>query len=476
MNKTIENHCQQITKEISDVWDQNIVPELIEYIKIPNKSVMFDANWKTNGHMDQAMDLIKKWCAKQPIKGMKLSIEQLPNRTPLLFIEIPGQIEETVLLYGHMDKQPEMDGWDTDLGPWKPVLKGEKLYGRGGADDGYSAYAALTAIATLQRYNVPHARCIVIIEASEESGSVDLPFYLKELKQRIRSPNLIVCLDSGCGNYEQLWCTTSLRGICGGKLSVEVSKYGVHSGIGSGTIPNPVMILRQLLDRIEDSNTGNIQIKELYTDIPTQTVKHAEATAKALGENYLKAYEFLEGVQSLNKSVTEMLLNRTWRPTLSVTGFDGLPATASAGNVTVPRVSAVLSVRLPPTTDPEAANNILKQVLEQNPPFGAKVTFRPETPGGGWTAPPVADWLADANNKASQLFFNKPAAYIGEGGSIPFMGMLGEMYPNAQFLITGVLGPLSNAHGPNEFLHIPMGKGVTACVASVLADHYEQFK
>ena len=248
--------ANQFYDEISQIWDDSIIPELIEYIKIPNKSVHFDPKWKENGHMDKAMQLIVDWCKKQPIKDMKLEVVQLPDRTPLLFIDIPGQSDDSVMLYGHMDKQPEMKGWDEDLGPWKPVPKGDKLYGRGGADDGYATFASLTAIAMMQRHNIPHAHCTVIIEACEESGSFDLPFYLKHLKDRLKSPSLVICLDSGCANYDQMWSTTSLRGLAGGELKIEVLTEGIHSGLGSGVVPSTFMILRELLDRIEGDLTA----------------------------------------------------------------------------------------------------------------------------------------------------------------------------------------------------------------------------
>ena len=471
--KLFEKNAQAIYQAISKIWDDSIIPELVNYIKIPNKSVLFDPDWKTHGYMHEAMTLITEWCDKQPIKNMKLEVVEAPGRTPLLFIEILGQIDETVLLYGHMDKQPEMKGWDTDLGPWKPVIKGEKLYGRGGADDGYATFASLTAIAVLQRYQIPHSRCIILIEACEESGSTDLPFYLNQLKNRIKKPYLVICLDSGCGNYEQLWCTTSLRGIVGGQLKIRVLKTGLHSGTGSGVIPSPFLILRQLLNRIEDSQTGTIIINELNTDIPSKYIKQAQYTAGVLTHSFFDMYPFLSKVEAVSPNLTELLLNRTWRPQLSVTGIDGLPFVKNAGNVSIPNLTAILSIRLPPTIDARKASIILKTILEKNPPYHAKISFYPDAKASGWVAPELSDWLAMASEMASQRFFKKSAAYIGEGGTIPFMGMLGKMFPKAQFMITGLLGPKSNAHGPNEFLHIPTGKKLTACVSSVLASHYQ---
>lgn len=197
-------------------WDEEIVPQLIEYIRIPNKSPMFDADWVKNGHMDRAVALMESWARAQPIPGMQVEVVRLEGRTPLIFIDIPaangGRDDDCVLLYGHLDKQPEMTGWDADKGPWIPVLQGDRLYGCGGADDGYAIYGSLTAIMALQAQRAAHARCVVLIEACEESGSYDLPYYVDHLAERIGKPSLVVCLDSGCGNYEQLWCTTRCAG------------------------------------------------------------------------------------------------------------------------------------------------------------------------------------------------------------------------------------------------------------------------
>lgn len=471
-NQIFAKNIEKIHQDISTIWDKSIIPELVNYVKIPNKSIFYDSDWKAHGYMDEAMKLVVGWCRKQPIKDLRLEVVQLHQRTPLLFIEIPGQIDETVLFYGHIDKQPEMNGWEKDLGPWKPVLKEDKLYGRGAADDGYAVFAALTAIATLQHYQIPHARCVVIIEASEESGSVDLPSYLDHLKDHIGKPNLVVCLDSGCGNYEQLWCTTSLRGNISGELKIEVLKNGIHSGLGSGIVPSPFLILRQLLDRIEDSRTGVIIIDELKVAIPKQHREQAKKIAERMGQLISSHFPFMPNVKPVSSNSLELLLNIFWRPQLSVTGLNGLPPIAHAGNVIIPSLSVVLSLRTPPTLDTEKAAQVLKAIFEKEPPFNAKVSFRFESIAAGWMAPRLSEWLMRANETASQQFFKKSAVYFGEGGTIPFMGILGQMFPKAQFMITGVLGPLSNAHGPNEFLHISMGKRVTGCVASVVATHY----
>ncbi len=457
-------------------WDAEIVPQLVRYIAIPNKSPMFDADWQAHGYMDQAVSLMETWAKAQDLPGMKVEVVRLEGRTPLIFLDIPAQGEgsgdDCVLLYGHLDKQPEMTGWDDDLGPWKPVLKGDRLYGRGGADDGYAIFGSLTAILALREQHVPHARCVVMIEACEESGSTDLPAYVDHLAPRIGKPSLVVCLDSGCGNYEQLWCTTSLRGLAGGNLRVDVLHEGVHSGDASGIVPSSFRILRELLDRVDDEKTGTIRLDGLFVDVPAERKAQAAKVAEVLGDEVWNKFPFMEGMTPMADDNTERVLNRTWRPALSITGIDGMPPLSSAGNVLRPFTAVKLSLRLPPTLDGTAAGNLLRDTLLANPPSGAKVSFELEKSSAGWNAPALAPWLEQAIDAASEASFGKPAMYMGEGGSIPFMGMLGEKFPGAQFMITGVLGPHSNAHGPNEFLHIPMGKGVTACVAQVVAAHH----
>ena len=454
------------------VWEDSIVPELVEYIKIPNKSPHFDPQWAEHGHMDRAVAQIERWCRAQALAGLTVEVVRLEGRTPVIFMEVPGSGDDTVLLYGHLDKQPEMTGWAEGLGPWQPVRKGDKLYGRGGADDGYAAFASLTALRLLQEQGLPHARCVVLIEACEESGSYDLPFYIDHLADRIGDPSLVVCLDSGCGNYDQMWCTTSLRGLASGNLTVDVLTEGVHSGDASGVVPSSFRVLRTLLSRLEDETTGRVLPDALHAEIPRDRVEQAAQAAATLGDEIHSKFPFVDGVRPMRDELDELVLNRTWRPALSVTGADGLPALANAGNVLRPRTAVKVSLRLPPTVDPRRATALLKELFETDPPYGARVSFEPEQAGDGWNAPALAPWLAQSMDAASNAYFGRSAMYMGEGGSIPFMGMLGMKFPAAQFLITGVLGPHSNAHGPNEFLHIPTGKKLTCCVAQVIADHF----
>jgi acetylornithine deacetylase/succinyl-diaminopimelate desuccinylase-like protein len=463
----------RLSRYVSGLWDDEIVPQLVEYIRIPNKSPMFDAKWVEHGYMDAAVKLMEAWARSKlaALPGATLEVVRLEGRTPLIYIEVPGQGDDTVMLYGHLDKQPEMTGWADGLGPWTPVIKGDKLYGRGGADDGYAIFGSLAALLALHEQGVPHARCVVMIEACEESGSYDLPYYVDHLAARIGSPSLVVCLDSGCGNYDQLWLTTSLRGMTGGNLTVQVLEEGVHSGDASGVVPSSFRILRELLSRLEDPVTGQIKPKELYVEIPAQRVEQAKLSAGVLGSDIYDKFPWAGGTQPVTHDLAELVLNRTWRPQLAVTGIGGMPPLDSAGNVLRPQTSVKLSLRVPPTLNGAKAGEFLKQLLEKDPPYGAKVTFALEKDGSGWNAPQLSPWLEQAVGDASQHYFGAPATYMGEGGSIPFMGMLGEKFPETQFVITGVLGPHSNAHGPNEFLHIPTGKRVSETIAHVLAGH-----
>ncbi len=462
------------TRFVDAQWDESIVPELCEYVKVPNKSPHFDPQWQQHGHMETAVAMLEAWCRAQPIAGMQVEVVRLEGRTPLLYIDIPGESDDVVLLYGHYDKQPEFTGWEPELAPWKPVIRDGKLYGRGGADDGYATFGSLTAVRALREQGIPHARCVVLIEGCEESGSFDLPHYIELLEDRIGAPDLVVCLDAECGNYDQLWCTTSLRGNLTGTLRVDVLTEGVHSGNAGGIVPSSFRVLRQLLSRLEDEHSGRVFAEALQVEIPAERVEQAKLAAQALGEGVYTRYPWAVEAPAPAEPIHELLLNNTWRPALSVTGAEGLPALVDAGNVQLPFNTLKLSFRLPPTCDAQAAAKAVEGLLEADAPPLARVRFEVDSAMAGWNAPPVADWLASSMRRASEAFFGRPAMYMGTGGTIPFMGMLGERFPEAQFLITGLLGPKSNAHGPNEFLHIATGKRLTACVAQVLEDHYRQ--
>jgi acetylornithine deacetylase/succinyl-diaminopimelate desuccinylase-like protein len=461
---------------VDEIWSAEITPQLVDYVAIPAKSPHFDPDWEANGFIGKAVDQMAAWAKGRiaELPGATLEIVKLEGRTPVILIEAPGDLDDTVLLYGHLDKQPEMTGWRDGLGPWKPVIEGDKLYGRGGADDGYAIYASVTALVALQRQGVKRARCVVLIEACEESGSYDLPFYVEHLKGRIGEPSLVICLDSGCANYDQLWVTTSLRGLAGGLLTVEVLEEGVHSGDASGVVPDSFRLARALVSRLEDEATGEIRLPELYAQIPPERIAQAKAASAAVGDQLWKKFPFAGATRPVTEDGVELVLNRTWRPQLAVVGAEGLPPPQNAGNVLRPQTTLKLSMRLPPTVDGDAAQKALTKALMADPPQGAAVKFDANQSSRGWNAPAMAPWLERALQTASEATFGRGAAFMGEGGTIPFIAMLGERFPKAQFVITGVLGPGSNAHGPNEFLHLPTGRHVTACAALVLEAHAQR--
>ena len=469
---------------VETAWTERIVPRQVDYIAVPAKSPMFDADWQSHGLIERVLTDAAAWVEARRVPGLKLEVLRLPGRTPVLFFELAATrsaSSQTVLMYGHLDKQPEFSGWRSDLGPWTPKLEDDKLYGRGGADDGYAVYAAVSAIEALKAQGAEHPRIVGLIETCEESGSFDLPAYLEVLRDRLGEVSLVVCLDSGAGNYDQLWLTTSLRGNITGTLKVDVLTEGIHSGDASGLVPSSFRILRQVLDRLEDARSGHLLPGVFHCEIPAERVAQARATAERLGDEVWKRYPWACGadgalVLPTTTDPTEVLLNRTWRPTLSVTGVDGMPALSNAGNVLRPYTAFKLSLRLPPLVDGHEAAVALKALLEDNAPYNARVTFHPDGRVGnwgatGWNAPGLAPWLEAVMDQASRAHFGAPLGYIGQGGTIPLMNLLQQGFPQAQMMVCGVLGPKSNAHGPNEFLHLPYAKRLTAAVAQVIAAH-----
>ncbi len=456
---------------INQFWDKTALPSLKEFVAIPCKSPVFDSEWREKGKLYQAVRHCKAWCESLAIAGLKADIYEIEDRTPLLFIEIPGVDDDhNILIYGHLDKQPEADGWDNNKGPWNPVVEDDKLYGRGAADDGYALYSAISSIAAIKNQNLSHPTIKLFIECSEESGSPDIRTYLKLLEKRIAKPDLVLVLDSGCGNYDQMWVTTSLRGMIGGNLKVKILNESVHSGDATGIVPSTFRIIRKILSRLEDPENGEIKPEFLHDKIPDQRMQEAKYVAEILGEGIFKKFPFVDGASPLSKNLTSLVLNRTWRPTLSITGADGIPPTKNAGNALRSYTTLKLSIRIPPTLPAKSANKALKELLERDPPYGAEVTYQTGEGGRGWNTPDFRNWLKKSLETSSETFFGKPPVYMGEGGSIPLIAMLGKRFPDAQIVITGVLGPHSNAHGPNEFLHLPMVKNLSACVAKIFYD------
>lgn len=483
-------NAAQALEQVSNAWDADIVPQLTDYIAIPAKSPMFDAQWAQHGYIDTVMRNAAAWVEAQKVEGLTLEIIRLEGRTPVLFFEVPASTgrstepakpvsTQTVLMYGHLDKQPEFTGWRNDLGPWTPKFEDGKLYGRGGADDGYAVYASIAALQAVKSQGVAHPRIVGLIETGEESGSPDLLPYIDQLRNagRLGDVALVICLDSGAGNYDQLWLTSSLRGMASGVLKVEILTEGVHSGDASGLVPSSFRIMRQVLDRLEDSATGRLLPASFHCEVPSDRLAQAQATAAILGDEVHKRFPWAHydcgGSTTFALPVTtdpvQALLNRTWKPTLSVTGAEGFPDLQNAGNVLRPYTAFKLSLRLPPLIEAASAVQELKQLLEDNAPYQARVTFEGLSGATGWNAPSTSPWFEQALNEASTAHFGAPCGYIGQGGTIPLMSMLSKGFPQAQMMVCGVLGPRSNAHGPNEFLHVPYAKKLTAAVAHVIS-------
>jgi acetylornithine deacetylase/succinyl-diaminopimelate desuccinylase-like protein len=473
----------QALEHVSHAWDTDIVARLTDYVAIPAKSPMFDSAWDANGLLETVVRNTAQWIESQKVAGLSVEIIRLPGRTPVLFFEVASTrsaalaTTQSVLMYGHLDKQPEFSGWRKDLGPWTPKYEDGKLYGRGSADDGYAAYAAIAAIQALKSQGVGHPRIVGLIETCEESGSYDLMPYIDALRPRLGEVGLVVCLDSGAGNYDQLWLTNSLRGMVSGVLKVEILTEGVHSGDASGLVPSSFRIMRQVLDRLEDSATGRLLPASFHCEVPSERLTQAQATADILGDEIYKRFPWAHydcggSTQFALPTTTDplqALLNRTWNPTLSVTGVEGMPELSNAGNVLRPYTAFKLSLRLPPLVEAAPAVAKLKALLEDNAPYQARVTFEKAAGATGWNAPTTAPWLESALDSASNAHFGASCGYIGQGGTIPLMNMLSLGFPKAQMMVCGVLGPKSNAHGPNEFLHVPYAKKLTAAVAQVIA-------
>ncbi len=455
--------------EVAAAWDEHALPALREFVQIPAKSPHFDADWAENGHLERAVVLGADFC-RRLLPGAAVEIIRLEGRTPVLFVDAPGTGPGTALIYGHLDKQPEAEGWSDGLGPWQPVVRDGRLYGRGAVDDGYALFSAATAVSLLHGRGGGAPRCVFLLECCEESGSFDLPAYLDHLADRIGTPDLVVVPDAGCGSYDRLWCTTSLRGMITGVLRVDVLRDGVHSGDAGGVVPSSFRILRSLLSRIEDETDGRIVLDACCAPIPGLRQEQAAHAGGVLGRTTRDRYPFLDGVEPVSADPGERILDRTWRAALEVTGADGLPPPACAGNVLRPFTAAKLALRLPPTVDAPRAAESLRAVLESEPPHGARVRFEPDTAASGWAEPEPPPWLAEALDHASRHYFGAPPVHMGEGGTIPLMAWLAERFPEACYLVTGVAGPGSNSHGPDEFLHLDAVRRLTACIGHVLAE------
>lgn len=467
---------KSVRESVVSGWTDDVIPSLSGLVAIPALSPAFDADWAKTGHLAAAVEHVRAWIAARDLPGATIDVVELPDRTPLLLVDVPATpgaaAEGTVLMYGHLDKQPPVGGWSEGLDPWTPVIRDGRLYGRGSVDDGYSGYAATTSIEAVHAAGGEHARIVVLLETGEESGNPDLPAYVEHLADRIGEVSLVVCLDAGGNDYERLWLVTSLRGMLHLDVNVQLLGSAQHSGVASGVVASSFRILRSLIERLEDSATGELLLDELKVDVPADRLAELEAVSKDFPEALSKAFPLVEGGRVITEDALELMLNNAWRPTLSIIGADGFPKPADAGNVLRESTTLTLSFRLPPTVDAAKALEAVKRTLTTDVPYGAKVTFGDNTQSeDGWNAPSEAPWLTAALQTVSDGVFGQPHRATGMGGSIPFMGLLSRKYPEAQFLVTGACGSDSNIHVPDEWLHIEYAQQVTEAVAHILDAH-----
>ena len=460
-----------ISRFISDFWDKNALPSLMDFIRIPAKSTAFDPDWEEHGLLRQTCEHVSNWIQKN-IPDAQCEILQEKGKTPCLFVEILSKNENmndtTVAFYGHFDRQPEASGWFDGLGPWEPAIRNGKLYGRGASDDGYSVYMMISAIMALRHHNIDHPRCVGIFETQEESGSKDLPYYLKTLKNRFKNPTSLFVLDSHCGDYDRVWLSASLRGVLSGVLTVNTLDYGVHSGTYSGMVPDAFGIAQSLVARLHDPVTGEIKIDACHTTIPEIRRQQLIEASYVLGDLVWNHSPLLAGVTTKKTDNADIMLNMTWKPALTVIGMEGLPTIANASNVVTKGVKLALSMRIPPNIDTNKATQVIEKILTSDVPYGAHVQWSDVNVLPGWAMTAENPQNEQLIDQASQKVFGKKAVFTGQGGSISFIGDFEATFPETTIVLTGVLGPESNAHAPNESMDIEYTKQLTEVVSEYL--------
>jgi len=459
-----------LVQRSDELWETSILPSLSDFIEIHALSPLFEPNWAELGELDATIDLFCAWLDEQEIAGLSHEVHRIEDKSPVLLVTIEGTGPGEVIFYSHLDKQPSKpELWSEGLHPLKAVRRDPWLYGRGSVDDGYGGYLCVTSIRLLQEAGIPHPRCSFLIETCEESGSFDLPPYLDALSEELGDPDMIVVLDSGGPDYDHVWMTEALRGLVSGTLSVRVSHEGIHSGTSGGSIPSSFRIQRMLLDRVEDSSTGEVLIPEMHVEIDADIRDKAAALAEVVGDSVWEQLPTVDTLVRVAGSTEDMILAMNWQPTLSIIGADGMPPVQVAGNVLRTNTDLKLSFRIPPGVDSESVLERARQILEADPPYGAEVTFSPDSCADGFHAPPLEGGVSKAINEASMTLTGLPPLASWTGGTIPFMAMMQGKYPEATFLCTGSSGPGNNAHGPDEKLHIPSSKRLTAVLSATVA-------
>lgn len=457
---------------IEQFWLEEAQPTLMDFIRLPSKSTAFDPQWKEHGYLLQACRLAANWIQKI-IPDATCEIIEDEGKTPCLFVEIGSndleRQEKTIAFYGHLDKQPENEGWKDGLGPWTPYFDGEYLFGRGACDDGYSVFAMITAVETLRRSKMKHPRIVAIFETQEESGSSDLEGYLHQLKAKIGSPECFIVLDNQCGDYNRLWLNTSLRGNISGTLSVSTMSYGVHSGSFSGIVPDPFTVAMTLLGRIQHPETGEILLDTLQAQIPALRLKQIQEVSLRMGDQIWKTAPLLENVQPKYGNNDAILIQSTWKPSLTIIGIDGIPSIQNAGNVIQGSVSLRLSFRIPPGIDIDNALQSINDCFTQNIPYGCSVTWNSLEYLPGWCAPSHSVKYEKLFHDAGEQVFEEKTLACGQGASIGFIPKFEKLFPKTEIILIGVLGPQSNAHSPNEALNVLYTQKLIETIAIVLS-------
>eukprot|EP01083_Nonionella_stella_P046907 125601_1 len=467
--------CASVEKFVANEWETNALPALEDFVRIPNTSPEFNGS---PADALKAAQFMKAYVDKQEMAGCTADLRTCGDKTPMLVITIDGTdgSNDTVLSYGHMDKQPGLGGWSVG-GPTDPVRVGDKLYGRGAVDDGYSMFAYITALKALKAQGTKHCRMVITMEAGEESGSPDMIYWLDQLKDHIgTNVSLVICLDSGCGNYDQLWITPSLRGMMAGDLKVSMLREQLHSGEGSGVIADTARVHRMLLNRVEDVNTGYVTVPETHCVIPEAHQNYVDKATCILKEGVFNEMPLLAGIKPVTDDCKQLLMNQLWEPTMTVIANDhGSLPPLPGSNIIRTETNMRLSFRLPPCVVPEKALEAVKATLLKEPlPYGAKVTFENTMMGSGWASNSAAGgWLETSITDSSTTFFGKAAAFKGMGGSIPIINDFQGRYTDAEIIVSGVAGPQSNMHAVNETLDVPAVKKLTSAFAKILADHAE---
>lgn len=454
---------------IADAWKGDTLEGLCRHVEIPAVSGSFDKNWEARGELLNALNEAVRW-AKTQLPHAYFEVSSLPNCPPVLYMDIPafgGHTGKSVLCYGHLDKQPETVGWDADLGPWKPVVKEGKLWGRGCVDDGYNFYSIVTAVKALEETKTAHPRITGLYETDEESGSRDMAKYIAQYKDRIGKPGMVCILDLFAVDDQRVWLTQSLRGIVALTVKVSVLKKASHSGTASGIVPSSFRIMRILLDRLENAETGEVLIPSMYSEIPEEYIQGAHKLAETFDPRQAFSYE--GDTVSMKDSAFDAVIAGNWKPTLSVLGADGLPPPDKASGLVRTHTTLKLSFRIPPGVNAEQALADVKARLTTDIPYHASVTITDEHSAPGFAAPLMPDWLKASANELSQAIFGHDVGYTFTGGSIGVITDFAKAFPDAFFINTGALLPDSSAHAPNENLQLDYAEKLTLWVAELFA-------